>query len=279
MQPKRAFSRTIVLALYSTLLLGTFACGGGADSSPQDPNQDDTAHPPGPAAIYAQGWLTIETVANSADTKLDSLGHFDTSRNACGREAYGNIDVDLWNQISDQTNKAFLSPSVADDTTNCFPRPDGNKMDGTVDLLIDPSYSPSPGPAPAAHLMAFETSDDRSHTPDPTPTQDDPNPVVTEDPVPTPTPTIFPTVIPTVHPTFTPTPTSTPTHTPTSTPTHTPSATPSPSPTPKRALFELRGDQVCTTIKDQQLAAQLLTNIGKLLDTADKQDCANGWGH
>jgi hypothetical protein len=288
MQPKRAFSGIVVLAFYTTLIFGLFACGG-ADSPTQDANQDD-AHPPGPAAIYAQGWLTIDMTANSAETKLDSLGHFDTSRNACGREAYGNLDVDLWNQISDQTNKAFLSPSVSAEN-NCFPRPDGNKMDGTVDLLVDPSYTPAPGqpaPPPAAALMtAFTTFDNNRHTPDPTPTptptNDDPDPVVTETPIPTPTiiPTTVPTIIPTTIPTITPTvtPTTHPTITPTSTPTHTPAASPSPSPTPKRALFESRGDQICTTIKDQQLAAQLIQSIGKLVDDADKQDCANGWGH
>jgi len=272
--------RALPAAVFLTFLFGAFACGG-SDSTSQNPNQDD-ARAPGPAAVYAQGWLTIVTNANSATTKLDSLGHFETSRNACGHEAYGNVDVDLWNLISDQTNKAFTSPSVASDG-NCFARPDGNKMDGTVELEIDATYSPTPGgvtgPAPAALTTALY--DDRRHSPTPTPTDDDPTsedptPIDTATPIPTPTPiptTPIPTTTPTSHPTSTPT--ATPTHTATGSPAPTPSA----SPTPKRALFETKGDQICTTIKDQQLAQQLIQNIGKLVDTADKQDCANGWGH
>jgi hypothetical protein len=241
--------RALPAAVFLIFIFGAFACGG-SNSTSQNPNQDD-ARAPGPAAVFAQGWLTIVMTANSATTKLDSLGHFETSRNACGHEAYGNIDVDLWNLISDQTNKAFTSPSVSSEN-NCFARPDGNKMDGTVDLEIDATYSPTPGaitgPAPAALLTSY--NDNLQHSPIPTVT---------------PTPTTRPT----------PTPTVTPTHTPTSSPAPTPSA----SPTPKRALFETKGDQICTTIQNQQLAAQLIQNIGKLVDTADKQDCANGWGH
>jgi hypothetical protein len=76
-------------------------------------------------------------VANQAKTDVDSSAHFDTSRNACGREADGALAAQLWNQLANDVNLILLVPPLPDRTPNCMDIPDGNRMDGTVDVYND----------------------------------------------------------------------------------------------------------------------------------------------
>jgi hypothetical protein len=240
--------KSIPTVVIFTLFFGVVACSGGSSDSsdPADPGNQT----PGQTADNAQGWQTIDMIADQAETKLDSLGHFDTSRNACGHEAFGTLDLVLWNNLVDESNQAMAMPALSEDHFLCFDAPDGNRMDGTVDFILDTPVAPT-------HAQ------------------------------PTPQPTSFPTPFPTFFPTPTPIPTSRPTSRPTSEPTSTPSsrasASPSPSPSPsdkpKRSIFEMRGGQVCTSIQDQQLAMTYLKNLNALVDLANKQDCANGYGY
>jgi hypothetical protein len=244
-----ALSITLFVALFA--LFGVTACSSGSNDDSSQPDQN--VQTPGQTAGNAQGWQTIDMIANQAETKLDTLGHFDTSRNACGQEAYGTVDLALWNQMVQLTNSALSSPATPEDKMNCFDAPNGNRMDGTVDLILSaPENSP--------HLFSEFTLATR--------------------------PTTTPTNTPTPHPTPTPTPThpTVPTPTPTPTPTHTSSPSPSPSPSasviaPKRRLFENDGGQICSTIQNAQTAQQLLQTLSQLAINADKQNCANGYGH
>jgi cell division septation protein DedD len=234
--------KLIPTAVILTTLFGVVACSGS--NSSDDGNSDPGTQMPGQTAENAQGWQTIDMIADQAETKLDSLGHFDTSRNACGHEAYGILDLTLWNNIASESNQVLAAPALSEDHMNCFDSPDGNRMDGTVDFIL---VSPAP---------AHDLEPDTHSSPAPHPTS---------------TPTATPTA----------TPTSRPTSTPTSTPSTHPSPSPSPSPSiaPKRSIYEVRGGQVCTTIQDTQLAKDLLKNISTFVDLANKQDCANGYGN
>jgi cell division septation protein DedD len=230
--------KIIPTAVFLTTLLGVVACSG---SNSDDNNSDPGVQIPGQTANNAQGWQMIDMIADQAETKLDSLGHFDTSRNACGHEAYGILSLDLWNNIVTESNLALSVPALSADHLNCFDIPDGNRMDGTVDFILDT-------PTTSSH----ELEDDVHASPTPHPSA-------------TPTPT--PSSSPTPHPT------------PSAHPSSSPSPSPSPSDKPKRSIYEVRGGQICTTIADTDLAKTLLQNISTFVDLANKQDCANGYGN
>jgi hypothetical protein len=230
----------IPTAVFLTTLLGVVACSG---SNSNDGNTDPGTQMPGQTADNVQGWQSIDMIADEAETKLDSLGHFDTSRNACGEEAFGTLDLTLWNNIVTESNQAMATPPLPEDHLLCFDAPEGNLMDGTVNYILDPSTTTSLDHAvPAAS--------------------------------PAPTPSHAPNSSPTPHPS------SSPTSSPTSRPSASPSPSPSPSasPLPSRSMFEAQGAQICTSIQDEQLAIALLNNINTWISLADKQNCANGYG-
>jgi hypothetical protein len=236
--------KLIPTAVFLTTLLGVVACSGSNSTDDTDPG----TQVPGQTAENAQGWQLIDMIADQAETKLDSLGHFDTSRNACGHEAYGILSLDLWNNIVDESNQALAAQALSEDHLNCFDIPEGNRMDGTVDFILET-------PPSATHDLLVA---DVHASPAPRPTS---------------TPTIIPTSTPTTRPTVTPT------STPSSRPSASPSPSPSPSDKPKRSIFEVRGGQICTTIPDTQVAKALLKNISTFVELANKQDCANGYGN
>jgi hypothetical protein len=243
-------------------LLGAFGCSG-ANNSDLLPTEDTQL--PGTRALDADGWQSMNMLANYATTKLDMLGHFETSRNACGQSAYGNLDLATWNDFASLMNRAIHSEAVTEQNMVCFDRPDNNRMDGTVDVILLPPNPATPGSTAAYMTVSMEL--DRPHS---SPT---PEPVHSSDPSPFPFP--FPSSFPFPFPTAHPSPTAVPTHSGVPQPSPSPSA----SAAPKRALFESRGGQICTTIKDQQLAQSLIQTIGKVVELADKAECQNGWGH
>jgi hypothetical protein len=165
--------KLIPTAVILTTLFGVVACSGS--NSSDDGNSDPGTQMPGQTAENAQGWQTIDMIADQAETKLDSLGHFDTSRNACGHEAYGILDLTLWNNIASESNQALATPPLSDDHLNCFDSPDGNRMDGTVDfILVTPAAShdlePDTHSSPAPHPTPTSTpSTHPSASPSPSP--------------------------------------------------------------------------------------------------------------
>jgi hypothetical protein len=46
----------------------------------------------------------------------------------------------------------------------------------------------------------------------------------------------------------------------------------------KRTLYELKDGQICSTVQDHQLSDALLADIQKVIVSADKEECAQGWG-
>jgi hypothetical protein len=125
--------------------------------------------------VYADGWSDLTIIANQAKTEVSPGGHFSTSRNACGKEAYGAIDLAEWNAIAQGANAAVAAHPLAEET--CFPLPDSvTKMDGTAELTLfqhngaTPAAAPTTGApngtAPASVLALSEAS---SAMPSPTP--------------------------------------------------------------------------------------------------------------
>ena len=218
-----------------------FSCSGGV-------NQQASLDSPGTAAVLAQGWDILKLNSyNYADTELDTVGHFKTVPNACRQDAAGAIDISLWNRIASLVNRGLALPVLDDASKICFTRSENSKLFGTVDVVLS---------NPAANALYAATAE-----PTPTPMMSWPWPWPW-DPRPSSTPTPTPTV------------SATPTVTPTVTPSVRPSASPSPSPSQvKRTILENSGNQICTTMKDQQVAQDLVDALDQLAAIAYKEDC------
>jgi hypothetical protein len=136
-------------------LFATFSCSGGSDAPASTaPSANDAG-----SLIYAKGWTQVTINANYAKTLIDNTGHFSTDRNACGEAANGVIDLDQWNTLAGAINGALAalqvpttstapgasshasngsSASTSSDTPqDCPTQPDGAKMDGTMDVVLD----------------------------------------------------------------------------------------------------------------------------------------------
>jgi len=127
---------TSFLLLTSIALAMIFSsCGGASDSSPVNPPIDQSGpqatpeeelHPLSKKVIYAYGWESATIRANSARTKVTIAAHFETDRNACGKDAYGPLDLQTWNDFAQSMNQAIVSlftqPQTAP-TEYCTPSP------------------------------------------------------------------------------------------------------------------------------------------------------------
>jgi hypothetical protein len=182
------FSKSLTLALaWSALIFATPGCLSNSDSlvNAREENVPAPSTSPSPSstAIYAEGWNTVVIVANYAKTKVDRIGHWMTSRNACGKEADGALDLAFWNQLAHAINKGIaLEPMSA---PRCTPLPANTKMDGTADVFMDHGV---------------------------------------------------------------------------------------------RTLVEVKDSEICTTIKDEKTANDLIEAISHIVEIADKEDCPGGWG-
>jgi hypothetical protein len=235
-------------SLLIMLMLSIGACADRVLEHLEDSTVPHDGPAPASSLQYAEGWSEIVIIANYARTTVTPAAHFATSRNGCGKEEYGAIGLEDWNALAKTINSAVLADLLTEET--CFPMPDDiAKMDGTVELILassTPIRASLVQPEPAPSTM----------------------PTTIPAPPPSPTPTTSPL----------PTPLPTPPHFPIPSPVPFPSPTPSPT-VPKRALFSTRGyKEICTVIRDRALALALLKEIDKIVITADKANCPNGWG-
>jgi len=243
-------------------LAGAVACSSGSQNDPDNSQQGNNANNQTPAAataVIAAGWDSIDMIADLSETKMDTLGHYSTSYNACMQSAFGTADLNLWNQMANQLNQAIMSSSVTTENEICFDNPQGYQVD-SVDVALDASTAPGPIPSPAVgapQFVADEVVQPRfSPIPLPWPFPQ-PSSSHTPDPRPFPSGSVTPISSPTPHPSA--------------------SASPSPSPspsTPTRRLYEMSGGQMCTTIEDPQLAQALLQSLSQLADEAHTAECS-----
>ena len=104
------------------------------DSSNQGSNSAVELNPTSPDIVYSEGWNELIIRANSAKTTIDTYAHFKTDRNACGRDAYGAIHLDDWNNLAKGVN--FSIEKGPANSWHCVPTPqeDRKYMDGTVEI-------------------------------------------------------------------------------------------------------------------------------------------------
>lgn len=125
--------RIFVLLTVSLLSLGTFAACG----HPPSKNGDATKELPGQGdTIYAIGWNDIVIQANWAKTTVDGLGHYVTTRNACGRDASGAMDLSAWSKFVIPINNALRQEPLT--AQRCVPLSERPvKMDGVAEIATD----------------------------------------------------------------------------------------------------------------------------------------------
>lgn len=86
--------------------------------------------------VYPKGWKGITIVANYAKTTVDFLGHFTTTRNACGLEEYGSLEITFWNEFATKMNQ--LVTAEWGTLAQCYEPPHTTRasMDGTVEVQL-----------------------------------------------------------------------------------------------------------------------------------------------
>jgi len=111
-------------------------CGSSKVVEPQT-QADEPGNAPAPVTlVYAEGWTDIAMVANWAKTGVDHLGHFVTSRNACGKDESGAIALDLWNVLAKAVNEIVGAEAGSEEI--CLPLPQDQRryMDGTAEVVL-----------------------------------------------------------------------------------------------------------------------------------------------
>jgi hypothetical protein len=77
------------------------------DANDPAPVNDQRNGPPAPPeATVAKGWSELIINANSAKTTVSPFGHFATTRNACGKDAFGVVVLADWNSLAKNLNLA-----------------------------------------------------------------------------------------------------------------------------------------------------------------------------
>ncbi|OFZ53793.1 MAG: hypothetical protein A2428_02655 [Bdellovibrionales bacterium RIFOXYC1_FULL_54_43] len=127
-------------------ILISFAILPACDSAPLETGSEaptatdlDTGEEPATVPMaFANGWTEITMIANYAKTVMDSVGHFTTSRNACGKEDAGAIDLGLWNSLAAASNQAVVVELLPSSGEYCLPHPEGlvKRMDGTAEVTL-----------------------------------------------------------------------------------------------------------------------------------------------
>lgn len=90
---------------------------------------------PIPAAIIADGWSQLLIQANWAKIRVDSFAHWTTSRNACGKDADGALNLPLWNRLVSALNHASVTAPLSE--PRCHSHDSQSKMDGTAELTLN----------------------------------------------------------------------------------------------------------------------------------------------
>src|SRR5690242_5065026 len=124
-----------ILVVFSLACNDEKARGLPINAPPVSPNQppEEELTPTSNDVTYSSGWTEAVIVANSAKTTVDIGAHFSTTRNACGREAYGPIDLVIWNKFALNTNLAALKIQSGGTPYCTAPPVELNRtMDGTV---------------------------------------------------------------------------------------------------------------------------------------------------
>lgn len=128
------------LALVSCLTFAATSCQMLPGSeAPSDRDQQDGRIRP----TFAEGWDTLVIVSGfsspsgGAETKFDTSGHFETSRNACAQKEQGSISLQDWNELVTALNALSASGDRPEgEEGTCFPMgAERWHFDGTAELV------------------------------------------------------------------------------------------------------------------------------------------------
>lgn len=132
-----------LLALCATL---AFASTGCAERAASDEAAAEAGIPEQSQEIkYAENWTELTFDANSAKSRVNSMGHYHTDKNYCQKPGDGVYSVPVWNRIVVDLNKVVGTGELT--TPRCWDSPNGSKFynKGLAELTI--SRSPTPGAA------------------------------------------------------------------------------------------------------------------------------------
>jgi len=107
--------------------------------TPPPVEEEEELTPISSQVSYAVGWTEMIITANYAKTTVTTGAHFGTSRNACGKDAYGAIQLEVWNSLADNVNLAIEQEPSREE--HCVSIPEDNlylnRTGLTVDLKMD----------------------------------------------------------------------------------------------------------------------------------------------
>lgn len=137
MKRSLTFAGTLLASLATLTVMTLSACSDApyGPNASQQPDPSAGANAPKDATL-ANGWTEIRMIANFADTRLNITGHFNTTRNACGKEEDGALDISVWNTLAADLNTAIGLTPLTDDNEYCVDAPTSKGMDGSVDLIL-----------------------------------------------------------------------------------------------------------------------------------------------
>lgn len=127
-----------------SLICFAIGCANKSSSNSQEasspsrnsPTDNTPVTPPQVQTVFADGWQNLVITANSAKTNLDSVAHFKTDRNACGRGADGVLELPEWNSVSQNLNVVVKQRPAQD--PYCVNIPDAwPYMDNSVEVVLD----------------------------------------------------------------------------------------------------------------------------------------------
>src|SRR4051812_8057937 len=100
----------VLALLFIIIAVGVLGCGqDNSDPVAAPPPKNSTADIPGidpesQIVTSAKGWSNIVITANMAKTDVGAGAHFATTRNACGKDAYGALSLESWNNLAKNAN-------------------------------------------------------------------------------------------------------------------------------------------------------------------------------
>jgi hypothetical protein len=132
-----------LIALFATLAFASAGCAekgeeGEVDGAMPEYSQD---------IQYADGWTELNFDANSAKSRVNTMGHYHTDKNICQKPGDGVYSVAAWNKLVGDLNRVAGLTDLA--TPRCWDSPNGSKFynKGLAELTITRSSSQGPSTA------------------------------------------------------------------------------------------------------------------------------------
>lgn len=92
--------------------------------------------------IYAEDWTELTFDANSAKSRVNTMGHYHTDKNICQKPGDGVFTVAAWNRLVVDLNQVVTAGDLS--TPRCWDSPNGSKFynKGLAELTLSRSLTP-----------------------------------------------------------------------------------------------------------------------------------------